>query len=282
MKKLALTSASTAIAIVIALLCLAAGAKLFDLWVGRMPAPQGSEMWNRNIPILDFELFPYTGFHMQAFTHMNSDGSPGKSYDIDSGAMGFWAPEFDVLRPPKKEPAEFRIIIIGGSGAQGQGAFTNDQLWHRQLQDRLNKSAKAGRYRVINLSMGGANTYQNYIALNQFGHALEPDLIISYSGFNDWAIPYKIEELPEVFYNFRNLIPLVYATRSDWPDGLRAGSTSICRTSRAATGRRSRWPSPTMISWRKAARSTFTTEGSIATSLRTRSACSRATPGRSM
>jgi hypothetical protein len=38
--------------------------------------------------------------------------------------------------------------------------------------------------------MGDSKSYQNYIALNLWGHALQPDMIMSYSGFNDINVPW--------------------------------------------------------------------------------------------
>jgi hypothetical protein len=42
---------------------------------------------------------------------------------------------------------------------------------------------------VINLAMGASIIYQNFIALNKWGHVLKPDAIISFSGHNELVVP---------------------------------------------------------------------------------------------
>src|SRR5208337_2260268 len=98
--------------------------------------------------------------------------------------------DFDLERPPAKEPNEFRIILIGGSSAQGIGGRRNAERFYTLLERDLTRSlADAGiRVRVINLAMASWVTYQNFIALNKWGHALEPDLILSFAGNNDLGV----------------------------------------------------------------------------------------------
>jgi hypothetical protein len=141
-------------------------------------------------------FYPYTGNHMTAnYRHVgpmpweNQDFY--KDFDVSSGDHGFFV-DFDLDNPPPKAADEFRIILTGGSGAQGWGGRTNDEMFYRYLETRLNRlvSPKTGlRYRVINLAMGGAITMQNYIALNIWGHKLAPDAVISWSGGNDLFVP---------------------------------------------------------------------------------------------
>lgn len=168
--------------------------------------------------IRTLELHPYTGWHVQSnFTHngpMPWEDSEGKEYTVKTGPLGFFI-DFDLEHPPAKEPNEYRIIVIGGSGAQGWGAQTNEEMWYRLLEKRLNASfgSTARRFRVINMAMGSSITYQNYLALNRWGHALEPDLILSYSGRNDFFVPVYHEGVADNHYQFNELNTLVYAAR---------------------------------------------------------------------
>jgi len=63
--------------------------------------------------------------------------------------------------------------------------------------------------RVTNLALANATTYQNYIALNKWGHQLEPDLILSFSGVNDAFIPVE-SDMPSRYEGVFGL------TRSTW------------------------------------------------------------------
>ena len=177
--------------------------------------------------IQTFDLYPYSGWHIQSNHHHIGDApfeykQPYSDYDIKSGPMGFFI-EFDPASPPKKEANEFRIILIGGSGAQGWGGQKNENMLYKQLENQLNNTLRdTGKYvRVINMAMAGAITYQNYIALNRWGHCLEPALILSYSGYNDFAEPVFIEGT-DGFQHFNQLNGLALAVRgSEFPPSLR-------------------------------------------------------------
>lgn len=131
-----------------------------------------------------FDMYPYSAGHMAG--DMLWDG------EIQIGQMGYWYPDFDFNNPPIKNENEFRIILVGGSGAQGQGGtIPNEQMLYAQIEMRLNQYlAHTGKqFRVINMAMGGSITYHNFVDLNLLAHKLEPDLILSYSGFNDYSVP---------------------------------------------------------------------------------------------
>jgi len=175
-----------------------------------------NELNHRSIRTL--ELYPFTGWHLQSnFTHqgpMSWEVEPNRNYDVKTGSLGFFI-DFDIENPPPKMAGEYRIILIGGSGAQGWGGQSNDKMLYRVLEKRLNESPASSRrsFRVINMAMGSTITYQNYIALNRWGHALEPDLILSYSGRNDWVVPVQHEGFSDTHYQFNKLNALVYASR---------------------------------------------------------------------
>jgi hypothetical protein len=47
--------------------------------------------------------------------------------------------------------------------------------------------------------MGGSRTYHNFLDLNLIGHKYEPNLILSYSGFNDYSVPFFFERDASLF-----------------------------------------------------------------------------------
>ena len=131
------------------------------------------------IPVVAFTYYPFTGGHTQA----NFSVYDGK---FRSGDHGFNI-DFDLDNPPPKQKGERRIILTGGSAAWGWGASSNDKT----MGPVIERALSACKVRVINLAMSGSSVYANYIALNEWGHALEPDAIISFSGANDmWVPPY--------------------------------------------------------------------------------------------
>lgn len=203
--------------IIIFPLCLFLGLlKLYDLYLlHRSHAVQVTHFGNASQPSLfELDLQPYTGFHSKANFHQKGPDIWThfyKDFDIRSGAHGFFV-DFDLDNPPTPEDNEFRVLLIGGSGAMGMGGRTNEDMLYRQLENFLNSvwQTKGVRVRVINLAMTGATTYVNYIALNRWGHDLDPDLILSFAGRNE-LMESGDTDLP---YRFMHVMGVVDATKS--------------------------------------------------------------------
>lgn len=205
------------------------GLKLIDRRLGRTRV---SNDWldteSRKKTIRTLELFPYDGFHLQAnFHHVGpmpwNEYTPEANFDVRTGDMGFMV-DFRLESPPAKQENEFRIILTGGSGAQGWGATRNEAMLYRQLERYLlQRLAPLGiRVRVINMAMGATHLYQNYISLNRWGHALEPDMILAYAGRNDVAVPLGHEQGTDGHLAFTQLNGLAMAVRgSEMPPSLR-------------------------------------------------------------
>ncbi len=109
-------------------------------------------------------------------------------FHIHSNRFGFYT-EFPVDQFPPKQEKEFRIILVGGSGAQGHGGSTNDRMMYRILEKKLQQSLSdtGFKVRVINLALAGHEARTNSIVLRAFAHKLKPDMILAYNGANDIA-----------------------------------------------------------------------------------------------
>jgi hypothetical protein len=204
--------AKVAILIILNLAAVVAGLKLYDSYVlgsnsdphGSLTKLPGADLNSAQKTARTLELFPYEGWHMQVNVR---DG------EFRLGSMGF-AIDFDILSPPAKQSNEYRIILIGGSGAQGWGASSTETTMARVLETLLNKRADGHTYRVINLAMGSSVTYQNFISLNRWAHPLQPDLILSYSGVNDCVVPLVHDQLRDAYLYFNELNGMVIAARA--------------------------------------------------------------------
>jgi len=191
-------------------------------WLGIVPINlPGHDLAGSGPTIRSLDLYPWTGWQAQSdFRHQGDmpwERQPHHDYHVTTGRLGFFEP--DVLDVPPKGPCERRVILIGGSGAQGWGAQTNAHTIARRLEAHLSEhKALAGlQPKVFNLAMGASITYQNFIALNRWGHALQPDLIVSYSGRND----YRIVEVDrsDAYYYFSQLVALSEIVRRDTGTG---------------------------------------------------------------
>jgi hypothetical protein len=115
---------------------------------------------------------------------------PDFRIDMMTNEWGFFSeiPHRDLT---KDAPDEFRIIVVGGSGAQGHGASDLSSTFAAILQTKLNQDSKIKqsgfKARVINLAQAGCYAETNELILRKFGHDLQPDMIVYYNGANDLA-----------------------------------------------------------------------------------------------
>lgn len=150
------------------------------------------------------DYYPWTGGHTQANTPIFG----GK---FRTGKHGFFV-DFDLDNPPPKAAGEKRVILTGGSTAQGWGADNPFLLLHRIMGAELTKRCGA-KVSVVNLAMATSNSYQNFIALNLWGHGLAPDLIVSLSGIPDNQK--NSSEGPVVWNGYYETRGLTLTTRRD-------------------------------------------------------------------
>jgi len=141
------------------------------------------------------EYYPFTGSHIQAYK-TERGGEPWTSFyddfDVVSGEYGLFI-DFRLESPPAKKDNEIRIVLTGGSTAQGWGGRTNADMFYKllpvRLTQRLQEQGGNCPVTVVNLAMGSSHIYQNFIALNKWAHTLQPDAIVSFSGNNELAVP---------------------------------------------------------------------------------------------
>jgi hypothetical protein len=174
------------------LLCL----KLFDIYLlshrhVATPDEDADEPTMRTM-----EYYPFTGGQVQAYKREQGKlpwSSFYDDFDVVSGEYGFFI-DFRLESPPPKQDNEIRIVLTGGSTAQGWGGRTNADMFYRLLPTKLTQELQEHgqncKVTVVNLAMGSSHIYQNFIALNKWAHPLQPDSIISFSGHNEIAVPW--------------------------------------------------------------------------------------------
>jgi hypothetical protein len=192
---------STILTIGALLLCL----KLFDVYL----------MSHRHSGIADedageptmrtLEYYPFTGGQIQAYKRERGKLPWSNFYDdfdVASGEYGFFT-NFRLEAPPPKQDNEIRIVLTGGSTAQGWGGRTNADMFYQllptRLEQELQEQGQNCKVTVVNLAMGSSQIYQNFIALNKWAHPLRPDAIISFSGHNEIAVPLATKSDADIF-----------------------------------------------------------------------------------
>lgn len=99
----------------------------------------------------------------------------GVEYRINSKGLRDYEYSYD------KPKNTFRILVFGDSSTMGFGVSLND-TFAKQLERLLSKD---GVYEVINLGVGGYNTWQEFEYLKSEGLKYDPDLAVFSFFFND-------------------------------------------------------------------------------------------------
>ena len=177
----------------------AAALYLFELYANHIQrASQDSWKYTgKPLPITKYPMpiMDHVGALKLTFPNMRYRGpapweasykNKGGDYELSSDQFGFFN-RYDLKALKHKKPNEFRIILVGGSGAQGHGASANGKMFHNLLEERLNKQFKSGgvSIKVFNLAIAGYEAYLFPTLLRNIGHKIQPDLILAYTGAND-------------------------------------------------------------------------------------------------
>ncbi|MBM3777151.1 MAG: SGNH/GDSL hydrolase family protein [Acidimicrobiia bacterium] len=189
----------------VALLAVSAliGVGVFDAWA-RWTDPAAADLWWKYParPIL-ISKFPFVMADSDTlvrglYPHVEQDGEApwesrgrrpdGTEYRITSSRYGFFT-KHPIDRYPPKGSGEVRIIVVGGSGAQGHGATSFDRTFYSVMERQLQAAVApaGGTVEIINLAMAGAFAARNAVVIDRYGPALDPDLILLYNGANDIA-----------------------------------------------------------------------------------------------
>jgi hypothetical protein len=171
--------------------------KLFDVYLisHRHPGVADEDADEPTMRIMEY--YPFTDAQIQAYKREQGKLPWSNFYDdfdVSSGEYGFFI-DFRLEAPPPKQDNEIRIVLTGGSAAQGWGGRTNADMFYRLLPNKLNQELQEHgqncKVTIVNLAMGSSQIYQNFIALNKWAHPLQPDAIISFSGANEIEVPWN-------------------------------------------------------------------------------------------
>lgn len=111
---------------------------------------------------------------------------PGRTQHYGNGtratwnAMGYRGPEVERRKPR----GTFRVILLGGSTTHGFGV-DDDQTIDAHMRELLPRLHPGVRFEVVNLALGGYDSYQVYERMRSDGVGLSPDVVIINSGIND-------------------------------------------------------------------------------------------------
>lgn len=136
---------------------------------------------------------PYTMFHGAARAHYTQwqnvwTGAPIPT-DMTSNNRGFIdSHDFNWNKPYRKEANERTVIMLGGSTVEGVGASSMAMTISGRMEHYLNTRQNRFKYTVINMGGGNYIAYQEFIALELWGSAFQPDWVVIMDGSIDATI----------------------------------------------------------------------------------------------
>jgi lysophospholipase L1-like esterase len=95
-------------------------------------------------------------------------------------AMGYRGP----LVAREKPAGTFRVVLLGESTTEGFGV-EDDQTIDAHMRDLLHARYPGIRVEVVNLALGGYDSYQIFQRMKSDGVGFSPDVVIVNSGIND-------------------------------------------------------------------------------------------------
>lgn len=132
---------------------------------------------------------PMFKYHSIGFRLFNTDISIGDK--VQNNSLGFRCPEFT---PPSDD--EFRIVLIGGSAAWGSGASSNEATIAGQLEKCFNadRALLGSKSRAVCYNLAQVNGFQtqDILSLAFFANKIRPDVIVSFTGWNELVANYPM------------------------------------------------------------------------------------------
>ena len=121
------------------------------------------------------------GMDKRYLSYLGFLGAPNsKKTTFEINEIGF---RDSAIEP--RVPNEYRILMLGGSAAWGWGASANRHTVSGALQELLNEGSSGVSYRVMNGAYLAWSSLQERITLMEFYELFDPDLVVSFTGFND-------------------------------------------------------------------------------------------------
>jgi lysophospholipase L1-like esterase len=99
----------------------------------------------------------------------------------------------------KKPEGVFRILVLGGSNAWGDGIADPKETFSGRLEAILNEKHAPQKFQVLNGGVRGYNGFQIMVFFTRYAYKFNPDLVLLYMNRNDVVSLRGIEPLRKMF-----------------------------------------------------------------------------------
>ena len=120
-----------------------------------------------------YEINEDSWYFVRLANSIDSYHQPEFDYEIRTNSLGFR----DIEHPLVKAAGEFRILAIGDSFTEGQGA-PFEQTWLSVLGHNLNRPEATHQYTVMAAGVAGSDPFYEYRLLVDKLLAYQPDLVM--------------------------------------------------------------------------------------------------------
>ena len=117
----------------------------------------------------------------------------------------------------RKRPGERRIAVLGGSTAFGYGVKSDESYpfyLERTLADQERRAGR-GPVTVANLGWNGEGAFSFRFTLQDYDY-LDPDLVLLYSGYNDWGSNYVVFRRQSAIFRLTGYLPIFPIVTGEW------------------------------------------------------------------
>ena len=170
---------------------------------GEQVVPENRSVFH-NMAQEGYTYFPYTFLH------------PRNMFN-DENSLGFRMPE-DISTLENRDKSHIVIAIFGGSAAYD---MININSFSSQIQMQLNETYKDKKISVLNFGLCGGLILNEMILYMLFAWKINPDIVVSYSGFNDLLMGQFSDTNLQKNYNiayshiYRNWASKLYDTNNE-------------------------------------------------------------------
>jgi lysophospholipase L1-like esterase len=163
-----------------------------------------------------------SAFLYEPFGNFGYRERPGRHERYENGTVanfnagGYRGPIVDTT----KAPGTYRIVLLGGSTMFGYGVNDEDTI-DAHMRRLLTARYPNRCFEVVNLALGGYDSYQDYERMRVDGARFTPDLVVLNSGINDVrnAQYARLGDPPDPRTLFWE--PVMHTMREEARDGLR-------------------------------------------------------------
>lgn len=134
-------------------------------------------------------------FYLPIGFRLHNINNPRLPVQVKNNSYGFRCDDF----PSIEDKNIFKVVVLGGSAAWGSGSTNNENTISGYLERIINKDKKLlcnnyKKAKVYNLAQVNGTQTQDILTINFFFKKLNPDLVVSFTGWNEIGVSDQFDQ----------------------------------------------------------------------------------------